>query len=156
MHSRIIQLETEPVREQDYIDEFSIPEWFEHGVADYVTVSNRKSDISLFKTAIIDPAEHAVMNNEGKLTIYDKRGFQEEYFAERFYNLKNEVAALTLDGFLDPLIAYRLTRDIKDRFGLYIYMKGELYPLDDFVRRLSMDPMDEATFYVGSTLDYHF
>lgn len=157
MHSRIIQLRTSQVDKLDYIEDYSVPEWFEFEIADYVAESNREEDLEWISDEF-SGYTHANFDEKGVLTIHDLEAFQAEYFERRFFELQKEVANMTLKDFADSMNAYRISKLIKDRLGFYIYFDDggaqELMPIDEFVR--SLNYRDRKTYYVGGTLDYQY
>lgn len=149
MHSRIFQLSSQPINEDDYITEDLFYDGFVGSIADYVSSdTDRESDIEWF----ISFLEKYGVKREGNAAYFPK-GFKEIYFEKRLKELKEKVSNMTLHDFCDSFEAYSLCALIEDRYGFYIYTDSHgLMTLDDFVRNLE----NEDKFYFGATIDYHF
>lgn len=154
MHSRIIQLGVSAIDQEDYIQDYSIPNWFTDEIADYVNESDREKDLKWFKRAIFGSSTHAEMDEiDNIVTIHNAQAFREDFFRTRFEIMRNEVANMTLNDFAEGFSAYSIASLARDRFGFYIYIDGELMSFDVFIRSLEM--FDQDVFYIGGTLDYH-
>lgn len=100
----------------------------------------------------------------GHTLVTFKKGCQEEYFRDRWVDLKDKVEALTLEEFsmiVDKNGAWsygqllKVKRLIEDRHGFYAYVD---YPvtMDTFIRNLDFNQQDEYTYHLGGVVDYHF
>ena len=102
MHSRIFQMDIEPINKEDHIDESTFYEdTFIGSIADYVDEdTNRDEDIQW----LVDCYEKYGMeyNKEEGYVVF-KKGFKENYFRERFKLFKEAVDELTFDRFVRQL-----------------------------------------------------
>ena len=154
MHSRIFQIEKEPIKKEDYIDSFSIPEWFTESVADYASDdSNREEDIEWLMSAALG----SIASVEGNKIIFSSD--INEYFKEKykeFANAAKELYTATLTEFISgdsiDMALFRLKSAYDDRYSFYIYSDYDLCTLDDFMRHVKAG----ETYFIGGTVDYHF
>ena len=152
MHSRIFQLSTEPIKEEDYITEDTIihDTSFIGYVADYVSDEvDRKEDIKWLLDSI---TPYGAIYDEKEESLIFPKGFKERYFEKKFAVLKETVQKISsLEDFAnDSLLAYKLKSTITDRFSFYIY-EDYYEPIDDFIRNLELN----TKYYIGGILDYH-
>lgn len=158
MHSRIIELNDEPILEHERMSEISIPERFYHTVVDYIYAdTNRKKDIEWFfeKIAMI-----ADLTDDGESFTFKPKAKQ-EYFKRQYHQFVDkarELSAISLDAFAGETeydierSMYRINDLFADKFDSYIYYKGSLESLDEWIRRTDLS----SPFYFGGTLGYHF
>ncbi|MBT1280253.1 hypothetical protein VTU32_08200 [Thermoanaerobacter sp. CM-CNRG TB177] len=154
MHGTIIQLEEKPLRfEEDFACEEDFYDDFVGVIADYVSDDvDRDVEIQYFieylkkyKEVTYDPQEYSI--------IFPK-GFKEEYFSARFFNLKKIVQELTLEEFsTDSTKVWILENLIEEKYGIYIYHKETWTTFDEFVR---YNLKEGQKYYIGTVLDYHF
>jgi len=151
MHSRIFQLVSEPINEDDYATEADFLDGFVGSIADYVAeVDDRAEDIRWFASYV---EQYGGEYNPDEESITFPEGFALDYFRDRLEEVKCMVNNLTLEQFVtDTLCAYELRRLIEDEFGFYVYIDNYYETLDDFVRNLQ----GEQKYYIGAVLDYHF
>ncbi len=156
MHSRIFQISSNPINEDDYISE---ADYYDTGfigeIADYVSdETDRDDDIEWLKKSLDGVADF----NGDCFTIKDQR----KYFEKRFSNFTKAAKDILLSTFEDfctdandfSLKMYRLETAYRDRFGFYVDDNGEYAgteTFDDFMRRVK----NGDKFYIGATLDYH-
>ena len=164
MHSRIFQLESNPVDEDNRINEDTIPEWFTNSIADYVSDvkgEDRDGDIEwLMRTDF-----GKVCQRDGdKITfnIYVD-AFFDTYF-EQFKKAVEDLSKITFDQFVGVRkqgIPYEkslehqmfLLKDAyDDRFGFYVWYDDELYTMHSWMRQVK--PCE--VYYLGGIVDYHF
>lgn len=154
MHSRIFQVDTNPINETDYIDECCYwDHWFINEVADYVANStDRDGDIEWLmeysKGIIISEDEN------GKFLIVTDK---EKYFKNAFENFQeaiNKVSKYTIDDFIQSSSyeIWKIKDSYENRFGFYIDCNYDLMSLDRFVRLFTIN----LKYYIGGTVDYHF
>jgi hypothetical protein len=155
MHSRIFQVSSEPITEENLIEEYRYDEW-EH--ADYVvkqtSSTDIKSDLEWLQTA---NSGIKVNVEEKTITITSK----EEYFTkshDKFKELAEELSTISLEDFISGKANIKF-HDLKcayeDKYGFYIDDNDEycgLTNLDDWVRNAE----ENKTYYVGNIFDYHF
>ncbi|HHW57980.1 MAG TPA: hypothetical protein GXX15_10030 [Clostridia bacterium] len=155
MHGTIFQLEEKPLRfEEDFACEEDFYDDFVKVIADYVNEDiDRDAEIRYFveylkkyKEIMYDPQEYSI--------IFPK-GFREEYFSERFFNLKKFVQELTLEEFsTDSTKVWILKNLINEKYGIYIYSRQSSWiTFDEFVR---CNLKEGQKYYIGTVLDYHF
>lgn len=152
MHSRIFQMDIEPINKKDYIDEFTFYEdTFIGTIADYVDEdTNRDEDIQW----LVDCYEKYGMeyNKEEDYVIF-KKDFKKNYFRERFKLFKEIIDELTFEDFAYDTRAnlYKIKSLIEDRFSFYVYFDDYWMTFDRFVRQLE----EGKKYYFGATIDYH-
>lgn len=152
MHSRIFQMDIEPINKKDYIDESTFYEdTFIGTIADYVDEdTNRDEDIQW----LVDCYEKYGMeyNKEEDYVIF-KKGFKKNYFRERFKLFKETIDELTFEDFAYDTRAnlYKIKSLMEDRFSFYVYFDDYWMTFDRFVRQLEED----KKYYLGATIDYH-
>lgn len=163
MHSRIIELSTEPVEECERIAATDIPEWFYHTVADYVDDdTDRTADMEWFMTSL----GSLVMfdRKDGKITFCED--FKPQYFKpryERFLLCARALTGITLEEFIGDhrpsapnydagYKVYQLNDSYTDKFDFYVYQDDSLEPLDKWLRNADLC----VPYYIGGTIDYHF
>ena len=156
MHSRIIELSDSKIPAKERMTFSSLPEWFFGSVADYADDSrDRKGDIEWFVEALNGAAN---VNSLGKLIFLEDA--KTKYFGERYEgfleNLKS-LECVTRDEFtgISGDIGnkmYRLNEMFNDKFSMYVYYKGDLTPLDEWIRETNL----RKGFFFGGTVDYHF
>lgn len=151
MHSRIIQLSESFIGEEDYInEEVLIDNGFVNGMIDYVSSeTDRENDIEWFVQYL---QQFGCVEYDGEKIVF-KKGFKENYFKDRFLQLKSKVAEMEFKDFFDSLKLYELMKLIKHNYGFYVYIHDYYYNLDDFVRYILKEDVE---YYFGTTLDYHY
>lgn len=156
MHSRIIELSDTKIPAKERIDWNSIPEWFYGSIADYADNSrDRKGDIEWFIKALNGAAS---INSLGKLVFVENA--KVVYFGKRYERFLDHLKALesvTSEEFAGVAgdigqKMYRLNEEYNDKYSMYIYYKGDLSPLDEWIRETNL----RKSFYFGGTVDYHF
>lgn len=154
MHSRIFQLSTEPICEDDYIKEYHFYDdsSFIGSIADYVDEeTDREKDIKWFVEALERTCKNLFIYDEKEQSIIFHTGFKQQFFHSRYKELKKVVENLTLEQFSTSFEAYKLKSIIEDKFDFYIYFDGPITK-DEFIRNLQ----EEQKYYFGGTIDYHF
>lgn len=153
MHSRIFQIEPEPVEKDDYINTNILPDWFTYSIADYTDDSpDRAEDIEWLMIHIGDIATR----DKDKLTFSSnvRRYFKDSY--ESFIKAAKKLTEVSFDNFVSTCGVSNTFTHLKDsysdEYGFYVYSEGLLSTLDDFMRTVK----DGETYYFGGTLDYHF
>ena len=155
MHSRIFQVSSEPITEENLIEEDRYYEW-EH--ADYVNKQASSTDIES-DLKWLQTANNGIKVNveEKTITITSK----EEYFTkshDEFKKLAEELSTISLEDFINgkaDMKFYDLKCAYEDKNGFYIddnYECCGLTNLDNWVRNAE----ENKTYYVGSIFDYHF
>lgn len=164
MHSRIFQIEHNPVDPEDRICEDSIPEWFTSSVADYVSdikEERRDEDIEWLMNSDLGK----VCKRDGdKITFsIDVSAFFEDDF-QKFKNTLEGLTNVTLAEFAGgkpPNIKYDqslhhlmflLNDAYDDKYGFYVWSEEELWTMNEWMRRI--DPC--SVYYIGGVVDYHF
>ena len=152
MHSRIIELSTEPICVDERICE---SDYYDNGfigaIADYVSENtDRNHDIEWF-VSYLKSKNVVSKSNEESFTLSDN--FREKYFKEKYDALKECVSNMSFETFCkNSLDLYRVTSYIEDKYEFYIHHDGYYETLDSFMRNAN----DGQTWYFGGTLDYHF
>lgn len=162
MHSRIFQVSKEPISPEKLMNGFSIPEYFQNGIADYVAeVSDRNGELDYF----IESESSVLKAGEVHHTFQLAPHGRENYFRYKYEQFR-EICALMLTASLGAFIGtepgprnqhfsflmYQLNDSYCDRYGYYIFEDDELKPFCEWLREA--DP--KAVYYLGNVLDYHF
>lgn len=158
MHSRIFQLEFNPVEEFDLLSEetiYDLNSWFLDIIGDYVdSDTDREEDIEWLLRYLSSLSDRFKFDEEqGTITFFE--GFKEDYFRDRYNKMKEAVEKITLKEFAGvegQLNLFDIMTAIEDRFGFYVYHEGVLQNMDSFVRLLEPN----RPYYFGATLDYHY
>ena len=161
-HSRIFQLSTEVIDQDEYISEDYFYDDFVGTIADYVSGdTDRNGDIEWFLSVVGEFG--ATLNSEDESLIFNQ-GFKENYFRERLDSLKQMVQDVSLSAFSgnfgdatsveEFLAVYRIEKLVNDTNSFYIYnnAEGGYGTLDHFVRNLE----EGKKYFFGATIDYHF
>lgn len=163
MHSRIFQIESYPVSEDDYICMDTIPDWFTNSIADYVADiadGDREEEIEWLMGSNFGK----VCRRDGdKLTFnIDVGGFFDGDF-EQFKKVLEDLSKIDFNQFVSghkpgaastslEFLMSRLREAYDDHYGFYIYHDDELYTMQQWVRRV--EPC--GVYYLGGVVDYHF
>lgn len=162
MHSRVFEISTEPIAEEDRLTSDGLSDGFFSSVADYAVDSdNREEDIKWF----FECAHDVIVPNEDKSGFRLVPGAKEAYFKNAFQQFKECLAVLstaTLGAFAGtengPLSdsmdmwMYKLKSAYSDKFSFYIYSDGEMFPMDDWMRHADLN----ESYFFGGVCDYHF
>ena len=153
MHSRIFQVSTEPITEENYISEYRYDEYLvgQDGI-DYVVESeSRTDDIEWLKN------HKGLEITENTIKVVSKKEYFEKSF-EEFQEYVEKFSNYTIEDFMNPqnwLDFYRLKDAYDDQNGFKIDDNDEYFgitSLDNFVRNVE----EGKTYYIGKTFDYHF
>lgn len=170
MHSRIFQVSKEPITEEYYISESTFYDSsFIGEVADYVNENtDRADDINWLKEYIGNRGGVEINEEEGTITIVDKKQFFEKSF-DTFKELLNKLANTNIiqfsgtaesgdmenSRFAFSSLMYDLECEAEgDKFGFYVYDNEDWgYParLDEWIRSTK----NGDKYYFGATIDYH-
>ena len=163
-HSRIFQINSTPVREEDYIKEDDFCEhWFIASIADYVSSDcNREDDVRNLRDRLtnLKAARFGIDEHYAHISFVVLPGGKESYFAgayEAFVTAREKTLDMGLTdfatgaAFAEPV---RLMGDSFDsEFGYYVSVgEDEIITLDEFIR----DAEIGTRYYIGGTLDYHY
>lgn len=163
MHSRIIQIESRPLEEDDYITPcaYNDDHWFTHSIADYVTEDeDRAGSIQWFKESLSICSEHieyfvengceGFILHEGFYAAHMKPAF-EDFMAQLNQLAKTLDFGTFIAGNLGATL-FTLNSTYDDEFGFYIEA-GDSCPvtLNHFLRYAKPG----IRYYFGGTLDYH-
>ena len=155
MHSRIFQISSNRITEDDRISESRYEDYFVPSVADYVVASEDE----------VDDMKWLAQATKGLKVNPEKRTVQliskKEYFEDKFNKFQEAVEKLK-DTSLDEFITTKLDFKMYDLKSAY-EEKYEFY-FDDNYEHLGNVPLDEwvrntkegELFFIGSTFDYHF
>lgn len=157
MHSRIIELSLEPIKEDDMIAASDIiydeDSTFIGAVADYVVDSDRDNDINWFTEYVSNshPAEYV----DDEEAIIFKDGFEISFFKKRFESFVEKAKNITLEEFAKDtnLECYKLKCLLEDKYSFYVWFEKRLITLDSFIRGYLET---NKKYYLGGTIDYHF
>lgn len=159
MHSRIIQLETTPVHESEYITpaDYDHEHWFLREIADFVVEDeDRETTLHSFLDAL---SRFGLEQFPDGFAL--KPGFHARYFAPdyaRFRAVLDSISSsLTLDSFAaDSRLRgelFVLCDAYEDEFTYYVQTTDHgLLPLARFLRLAKPG----TRYYFGGTLSYHW
>jgi len=163
MHSRIIQLETEPVPENERLSDWDIESdhWFLYTVADYVAEDeDRAHSLEWFKEILSPGAPHIeyFTDEKGEGLVF-RVGFLQAYFSATYTEFADALRKLSKSASPETfandslsLPMYNLDTAYDDKYGFYIQNDDTgLCTLNRFLRRTRMD----TPYYIGGTVDYH-
>ncbi|MBQ2619752.1 MAG: hypothetical protein IJF84_00265 [Thermoguttaceae bacterium] len=152
-HCLIVELSEEPIDIDERVTayEFEDDDDIQYA-ADYV------QDLDEYGRTYEEAVED-FLGELGDVVTYDKGDNSitfndiEKYFEEDFNKVKDMVANVTMEKFINGSWVYDLKNHICDRFGTYIYHTGECsYPLAEFIRDYARNG---SKFYIGGICDYH-
>lgn len=164
MHSRIIQIESFPVNEDDRIteDTYIGDHWFVERIADYVAHDdNRDGTIEWLKESFSAATSFiCYFSDETGEGFVLKEGFHTAYFASEYEAFTKELHAFCeklssesyANGSLNSSL-FSLETAYDDEYGFYIDNdETGLVTLNRFLRSAKTD----TKYYFGGTVDYHF
>lgn len=158
MHSRIYQINKEPIPKCDYIEEDNYYDhWFTNSIADYVNGNtDRDDDIKWLKDCYEEKGLSFGTDNDGEYFIIEDKI---KYFAqnfEAFQKALKELSMGTLDDFISGecgISLYRLKESYNDKFGFYVECEDcGCETFDGFMRYATTG----VKYYIGATIDYHY
>ena len=154
MHSRIFQVSSEPITEENYISEYRYDEYLvgQDGI-DYVVESDSKQDdLNWLKNT-----SKGIEVTENTIKVTSKKEYFEKSF-EEFQEYVEKLSNYNMEDFINPqnwLDFYRLKDAYDSENGFKIDDNDEYFgitSLDNFVRNVE----EGETYYIGKTFDYHF
>lgn len=152
MHSRIIELSTEPIKMNERITE---SDYWDNGfidnIADYVIDVNEEERISSINWFINYLKSKDLLFTNDKEKIVFGTNVKEKHFRNSFEEFDKSLKGMSFEDFCNRNI-YDLMDKIEDKYGFYIHFEGCYYSFDSFVRWFDLDEME---FYFGGILDYH-
>lgn len=158
MHSRIYQVSSSPVKEEDKIREYRYEDDHLNGVADYIVEQTSETDIKSDISWLSSVNKGIKVDVESRtITITSKK----EYFEskhEKFQELAGKLSGITLEEFIDGksyFDFYELKSMYEDKHGFYIDDNDEyigLTSMDNWVRNAE----ENKEYHIGSVFDYHF
>ena len=158
MHSRIFQLSTSLLEENDYIKESDYYDhWFTNEIADYV---NDDCDRDESIEWLADSANGFEVNQDNNGNYYLVVNSKEKYFQnayDRFIDELNKIGTPTIEQFAKGIDLWRFKNAYEDKFGFYVELYGDEYEhdlmtFDSFIRCCNTG----TTYYIGAVIDYHF
>lgn len=154
MHSRIFQIEKEPVLEDDYISEYSIPDWFTEQIADYVNGDcDRNEDIDWLMSCGI--SKFAALEGDKLTFTSDIRGYFKEKH-EEFVEAAQKLAKVPFDDFVNSYgvesTLFNLRSAYEDEYSFYICSDDHIQTMDSWMRTVQPGEV----YYFGGVVDYHF
>ncbi len=165
MHSKVYQLVENYNEEAFDLDYF---EWFCPGIADYYSEceSNIEDIAECLSTVFgtkISNSNNGIMFTitKEKVTELMKSIYQD--VKRNYENLKSSLD--TYESFKKEydFAQYLLTTSYNDKFSFYIIYEGELYTLNEFIRKLDRDfsscsenENPSRIFYIKTIYDYHY
>lgn len=158
MHSRIYQIDTNSIHEDDYIEESRYYDhWFTNSIADYVDENtDREGDIEWLKECFDNEGLSFGTDDGGEYFIIEDKA---KYFAgrfETFQEILKKLSNLTLDDFASDISGiqiHALKATYEDEFGFYVDDNArDMKTFDECVRSSS----NGVKYYIGATIDYHY
>lgn len=161
MHSRIIQMETKPVKHKISPDDF-IDHWFTTSIADYVDEDYDSDDTldtlrEIFST--VGDSVDFFEDEDGRGVIF-KDGFREAFFVQSYTVFQDALSALKEKTTSETFIRREIWQELYDLNAAYdneagYYISNDelgLKTLSRFIRLMKTN----TRYYFGGTLDYHF
>lgn len=155
MHSRIYQISSEPIKEENLIEEYRYDEWDR---ADYVVKETSETDIDSDLEWLQTANKGITVDIKEKTIVITSK---KEYFDKKhdeFRELTEELSNITLEEFISTKNHFTI-EDLKDAYenkhGFYIDDNDEyigLTNLDNWVRNAE----EGKEYYIGNIFDYHF
>lgn len=166
MHSRIFELKTDKSAENSLTENTVTQSDMILYSMDYVVEQSPEDElesIEWFKRSRPDSA--AIDLSEKTFRITDPKKFMQDSFRQ-FKEAIKMLEKTTIDDFMESYPSENLTESVSfnlyilnnayaDQGGFYIYIDGEMLPVNTFIRNFDGD-ITEQTFYIGHVLDYHF
>lgn len=166
MHSRIFELKTDKSARNKLTDTVITESDMISCSMDYVTDQSPEDEIESiewFKQTYPDSV--AINLSEKTFRITDPKKFMQASFRQ-FKEAIKKLDEATIDDFIGPYLnkdmsknisfnLYTLNNAYADQGGFYIYIDGNMLPVNTFIRNFDGD-ITEQTFYIGHVLDYHF
>lgn len=166
MHSRIFELKTDKSAENSLTENTVTQSDMILYSMDYVVEQSPKDElesIEWFKRSCPDSV--AIDLSEKTFRITDPKKFMQDSFRQ-FKEAIKKLDEATIDDFIGPYLnkdmsknisfnLYTLNNAYADQGGFYIYIDGNMLPVNTFIRNFDGD-ITEQTFYIGHVLDYHF
>ena len=158
MHSRIYQIETHPVANDDVLDIGWDLDDIKPEVADYVDDDpNPTNSISWLKENLANRCGSTITILDDGFILHE--GFREAYFRrsyERFQEYLRRLNTCTFTDFANGGMGGYIF-DVGDaynyKFGDYVWSEDDyLETRDEFMRHAK----PEVRYYFGGTLDYHW
>ncbi len=164
MHSRIIQIESHPIDDEDLAvaSDYWDDHWFTNNIADYTDDDgDRAGSLEWLKETLAAAKEYIeyFVDDDGEGFVFGD-GFHAAYFSDAYAGFAAALKALAYKAspatFQDDSIStemYNLKNAYDDKFGFYIqnYDMG-LVTLNKFLRNAKAG----ARYYFGGTVDYHW
>ena len=158
MHSRICQIETPPVTEDDALSLSWNLDDIKPEIADYVDEDpTPNGTIAWLKENLTARCGDTITILEDGFILHE--GFREAYFQrsyEKFQEYLRKIENCSLADFAAGEIGsamFELRDAYNCRFGDYVWSKdGYLETRDEFMRHAK----PEVRYYFGGTLDYHW
>lgn len=161
MHSRIIQMETKPVKDRLSVDRFD-DHWFIGSVADYVDEDYERDDTLDTLREIFSTAGDCIefFDGEDGCGVIFKDGFREAFFATGYKAFQDALSVLKERATLEKFVRGEIWQELYDLNAAYdneagYYISNDelgLKTLARFIRHMKTD----TRYYFGGTLDYHF
>ena len=151
MHATIYQIANTPIKEEDYITDRDLPDWFWNKMDYADTVEEPYAT----KRCVCTGERAGLRFDEGKrlLTVTDKTA----YFKAKYDSFREHAAKLadcTLDEFVrgaPSLSVCHIQMMYDDEYDLYVYdEEGVLETFDEWIR------YGGESAYIGAVLDYHY
>ena len=164
MHSRIFQIERNPISEEEWIGETEACDFVDAiGIADYAD-SDLDGDSVQFCKEDLCKIFHAELEADGSVLV--KKDTLTEYLDEKhryFKDLAQKASIMPFEEFTKycNTLIFELKAAYDDEYGYYVYSSdGYFETFDSYVRRLynkmEKESVNEVRLYLGNVLDYHF
>lgn len=158
MHSKIFQVSSEPIQEDNMIQEYRYEDNLMNGIADYVVKQTQTDDIKSDLSWLSQACEGIKVDVDKRTLIVTSK---EEYFEqkhEQFRELAEKLSNISLEDFISTKADfdfYDLKCAYEDKHGFYLDDNDEycgLAPMDNWIRYAE----ENKVYYIGSVFDYHF
>lgn len=155
MHSRIFQVSTEPISQDEYtIESNYYDHWFTNSIADYVSDNcNRTDDIEWLKDCYEEKGIEFGKDGSGEFLIIRSKVKYFDKAYDRFQEPLEQINKYDMSHFTKGIYEFwELKNAYEEKFGFYMDTDDNgLITLDNFVRIYP----ENVKLYIGGTIDYH-
>lgn len=158
MHSRIFQVSSEPIQEDDMIQEYRYEDNLMNGIADYVAKQTQSEEVKADLEWLAQACKGIQVDVNKRTLIVTSKAEYFEQKHEQFKELAEKFSTISLEDFISTKAGfdfYDLKSAYEDKHSFYIDDNDEycgLAPMDNWIRYAE----ENKVYYIGSVFDYHF
>lgn len=158
MHSRIFQVSSEPIQEDDMIQEYRYEDSFVPSTADYVTKQTQSAEIKADLEWLAQACKGIQVDADKRTLIVTSKVEYFEQKHEQFKELAEKLSSISLEDFISTKADfdfYDLKSAYEDKHSFYMDDNDEycgLAPMDNWIRYAE----ENKVYYIGSVFDYHY